>query len=93
MVKHIVLWAFKDGVNRERTYAELKAGFDAFKNEVPGLHDLKLHLSFSGWDICLESLHTDAAALAAYQAFPAHVAMKEVVKATRGQRASCDFEV
>lgn len=91
MVQHIVLWTFKEGVDKDEAFAGLVRTFDAFKHEVPGMLSLELHRGFGGYDVCLMSRHEDQAALEAYQHFPAHVAAKEVVKATRQDRAHCDF--
>jgi hypothetical protein len=93
MVKHIVLWTFKDGVDKDVTFTSLKELFASFVFSVPGLRNFQLHRGYQGYDVCLESEHDDASALEAYQHFPAHLEAKEVVKATRNLRASCDFEI
>lgn len=93
MVRHIVLWTFKEGVDKDATFAELEKLFAGFTAGVPGLISFKLHRGYQGYDVCLMSEHQDKAALEAYQSFPAHVAAKAVVKATRELRASCDFEL
>lgn len=92
MVTHIVLWNFMDGVDKEATYDSLKKGFAAFTGQVPGLRSFNLYRGYQGWDICLLSTHDDRAALETYQQFPAHLEMKQVVKSTRKERASCDFD-
>ena len=93
MIQHIVLWTFKDGVDKPAAFAELKRGFDAFAPEVPGLLSLKLYLGFQGYDVCLVSTHKDRQALEDYQLFPAHLDMKLQVAALRKDRAACDMDV
>lgn len=92
MVKHIVLWTFQEGVDKDAAFAVLQRGFDAFVGDVPGMGSFALHRGYQGWDVCLESTHDSREALEGYQRHPAHLAMKEVVKATRQDRASCDFD-
>lgn len=93
MVKHIVLWTLKQGVDKKATYEELLKGFNTFKDDVPGMQSLTLHIAFAGWDICLESIHDSKEALEIYQNFPAHVEIKKLVAKNRDNRASCDFEI
>lgn len=93
MVQHIVLWTFKEGVDKPAAFAELEAAFAAFKDSVPGMRSLVLHRGYQGYDVCLISLHDDRAALDAYQAHPEHIKVKALVKANRQDRASCDFEL
>lgn len=93
MVKHIVLWSFKEGVDKEKSFGEIKAIFDEFSPKVPGMQSLKLVRGYQGYDVCLISVHDSKEALEVYQKFPQHLEVKEVIKAVRDQRASCDFEI
>ncbi len=93
MIQHIVLWTFKENLDKEAEFARLQQGFAEFTGEVPGMVSLALHRGFQGYDVCLISLHQSRQALEEYQHFPAHLAMKKKVAATRQNRASCDFEV
>lgn len=94
MVKHIVLWTFADGVDKDTTFAALKKGFDAFVADVPGMRSFSLVRGYAGWDVCLESTHTSREALEeGYQKHPAHLEMKKQVAATRKDRASCDYDM
>lgn len=93
IVQHIVLWTFKEGVDKEATFAELEKTFAAFSGDVPGMQSLVLHRGFNGYDVCLISLHDSREALEAYQSFPAHEEAKKLVAKNRGLRASCDFDL
>ncbi len=91
MVKHVVMWTFQEGVDKNATFAELKADFDTWTGSVPGMLSFSVNQGFAGWDVCLISTHQDKAALETYQAFPPHEEIKITIAKTREQRASCDF--
>jgi len=93
MVKHIVLWSFQDGIDKDDWYQKLNEMFNALIGEIPGMHSLTFNRGFDGYDICLETTHDDRAALDAYQSHPAHTAIKPVIAAIRKSRASCDYEI
>lgn len=93
MIQHIVMWTFKDGIDKEKTFNEINAIFESFKHKVPGMKSLTLYRGFQGFDVCLISIHEDKAALDAYQVFPEHEAVKVVIANVREERASCDFEI
>ena len=92
MVKHIVLWSIKEGFDKEAVFREIDERFKPLAGRIPGMISLTLHKGFQGFDVCLESLHEDRAALDAYQAHHDHIALKSIVASYRDQRASCDYE-
>jgi quinol monooxygenase YgiN len=92
MIKHIVLWSVKEGLDKHKVFEDIDAHFRSLVGKVPGLLSLEMHEGFQGYDICLESTHTDRAALDAYQEHPDHIALKTVVASFRASRASCDME-
>ncbi|MDR3225832.1 MAG: Dabb family protein [Clostridiales Family XIII bacterium] len=92
MIKHIVLWSVKDGLDKDEVFKDINERFKPLVGKVPGLLSLEMHKGFRGYDICLESTHTDRAALDAYQEHPDHLALKEVVASFRESRASSDME-
>jgi hypothetical protein len=93
MVRHIVMWTVKDGMDKDEVFRSVKEGFSALNGEVEGMRSLELYQGFGGFDICLESLHDDRVSLEAYQQHPVHLELKKLVASFRAQRASCDFEV
>ena len=93
MIKHIVLWSIKEEFDRESVFQEIKEKFEPLVGRIPGMISLDLNLGFQGYDICLESLHEDRAALDAYQEHPEHLALKTLVASYRNERASCDYEI
>lgn len=94
MIQHIVLWTFKEGVDKDATFAELEKGFASFTGTVPGLVAFKLYKGYQGYDVALVSVHESREALEqGYRQHPEHLKMQKVVAATREARASCDFEM
>lgn len=93
MVQHIVMWALKEGIDPEDTFAKMKEIFGEFSPKVPGLASLEIHRCFNGYDLCLTSLHQNRQALEAYQTFPAHLEAKKFVHSVIQNRASGDFEI
>ena len=80
MVRHVILWQLKDELSSEekRTVCEnMKRELEALVGVVDGLCSLTVHidgLATSNADAMLDSVLTDADALAGYAVHPAHVA-------------------
>ena len=80
MVRHVILWQLKEELSREekRTVCEnMKRELEALVGVVDGLCSLTVHidgLATSNADAMLDSVLTDAEALAGYAVHPAHVA-------------------
>ncbi|MEF9944180.1 MAG: Dabb family protein [Burkholderiaceae bacterium] len=100
MLKHIVMWKLKDfaeGADRAANAAKMKSLLEAMSGKVPGLLKLEVGLATPGLeatcDVVLDCEFTDAAALAAYQNHPEHVAMKPFIGAIREARQVVDYQV
>ena len=99
MVKHIIIWDFKDELTAEEkreAAAKMKSGLEALKGVVEGLEDISVVTEFldtSNGDIMLDSTFKDAAALAYYADHPAHVKVKEFVRTVVKARKCVDFEI
>ncbi len=100
MVKHVILWQFKDELTaeeRQKIGADIKKGLEDLVGVVPGLVDVKVCVSpldSSNADIFLDSTVETEADLAVYAGHPAHVAVKDglIVPNTK-TRVCMDFEV
>ncbi len=100
MLRHIVMWTLKDeaeGADRATNVQrarELLLGCAAI---TPGILQFSLGTATPGMDctadLVLDSSFTDAAALAAYQNHPTHVAIKPFMKAVVQSRHCMDFHV
>jgi hypothetical protein len=95
---HLVMWTLKDeaeGAGRAPNAARMKALLESMRGKVPGLTRLEVGLATPGLeancDVALLAEFSDAAALAAYQAHPEHVAMKPWIAAVRATRTVLDY--
>lgn len=94
MVIHVVMWQFKDDVDGEAAFAELKPLLEGLCEKIPELDSLELGLNFnddSPWDLVLRSTHKDRAALDAYRIHPEHVVAAKKVVALVKDWALVDF--
>ena len=95
---HIVMWTLKDeaeGAPKAANAARMKALLESLRGKVPGLKRLEVGLATRGLeancDVVLLAEFTDAAALAAYQGHPEHVAMKPWIGSVRATRQVLDY--
>lgn len=101
MVKHIIVWTLNPELSdseKESVKKGIKEGLEGLVGQVPGLIDVKVHISgrlaSSNADLMLDSTLEDEAALKGYATHPAHVAVaNEKVRPYTVQRACLDFEV
>lgn len=99
MTKHIILWTLKDmpDAEKEKVKAGIKAGLEGLAGQIPGLVDIHVEtgrLPSSTADLMLDSTFESPAALAAYAAHPAHVAVADTkVRPYTALRSCLDFEV
>lgn len=99
MIKHIVMWKLKehaDGADKATNARKMKALLDSCSDLVPGMGAFEVALAAPNleatYDVVLYSEFADAAALAAYQHHPEHVAMKPFIGAVRLERQCMDYE-
>jgi len=94
MIKHIVLWKLKEP--KQRNAAAARAALETCRNAVPGILRYEvgddIGVDAGPWDIALYSEFADRESLAAYQASPAHEAVKAVLGPIRESRAAVDYE-
>lgn len=99
MVKHVIIWDFKDELTAEQkreAAAKMKSGLEALKGVVEGLKEISVVteiLDSSNGDIMLDSTFEDEAALAYYADHPEHVKVKEFVRTVVEARKCVDFEI
>jgi hypothetical protein len=96
MIKHIVMWKFKDGV-AEADKLEMKRKLEALKGVVPTLIDIEVGMDVVGKeaskDMVLYSEFASMDDLAAYAGHPEHVKVVEFVLPLVSERAVVDYEV
>lgn len=97
MVKHIVMWSFKEEVSeQERTLASarIKEGLEGLVGVVPGLKSAYVvtdPISSSSHDLCLITEFGTAEELKAYATNPDHVKVATFVRSVTCNRACMDF--
>ena len=99
MVKHVILWTLKEEYSeaqKEQIKAEIKAGLEGLKGQIPGLLDIKVvtnGLASSNADLMLDSSFENEDALKGYAVHPAHVAVADgKVRPHTASRVCLDFE-
>jgi hypothetical protein len=99
MVKHIIIWDFKDSLSDEEkreSAAKIKKDLEGLLGVITGLREVKVYtdmLSASNGDILLDSTLDDEAALEAYAVHPAHVAVKDYIGTVVKSRKCVDFKI
>lgn len=100
MIKHIVMWRLKDHAegNDKMTNAQLmKSKLETLRGQIDGVLAIEVGIDFSATeasaDVVLYSEFTNRAALAAYQAHPAHQAVVAFIKEVVSARHLVDYEI
>lgn len=95
MIKHIVMWKFKDDVV-EAEKLEMKRRLEALKGAVPKLPGIEIGMDQSkkeaSMDMVLYSEFQTLEDLAAYASHPEHLKVVEFVKPLVCDRAVVDYE-
>lgn len=98
MVKHIVMWSFKETLTaeeKENLKLVIKENLEGLVGKVPGLLSAKViiaPLSSSSRDLCLVTELEDAEALAAYAVHPEHVKVADTyVRPNTCDRVAMDY--
>lgn len=96
MIKHIVMWKFKDNVP-ETDRLEMKRQLESLKGVVPSLLTIEVGLDIVGSDaskdMVLYSEFNSLDDLQAYAGHPEHLKVVEFVKPLVCERAVVDYEV
>ena len=96
MIKHIVMWKFKDDV-AESDKLKMKSQLDTLKGIIPTLIDISVGLDIlhkdRSWDIVLCSEFESMVGLEEYAVHPEHLKVVEFVKTVVSIGAAVDYEV
>lgn len=98
MVKHMIIWKFKENSeNTPKLAADIKSALEGLVGKIDGLESMKIiteKLSSSSGDIMMDSLFIDETALKNYQSHPLHLEIaKNLVKPYMELRLSMDYEI
>ena len=94
MVKHIVLYTFKEGVNKEEAVQIVADALEPLVGKIDGLSWMEINQAYQGgMDYALYSEFESREALAAYADHPAHQEAKTHFFHLLGSRVAADYEV
>ena len=98
MVKHMIVWKFKDEIDdKAGRAAEIKTALEGLVGKIEGLaemHILTEGLPSSSGDLMMNSSFVSAEALALYQKHPLHVEIADgLVRPSMASRLSFDYEI
>ena len=94
MVKHIVVYTLKEGVNKPEAIEIIRNALEPLVGVIPGLTHMEIRVTYQGgMDYALYSEFVDREALANYAGHPAHLAAKEKFWDFLNTRVAADYEV
>jgi len=93
MIKHIVMWKFRPGTERERD--EFLAGLKGLYGVIPQIRAQEVGVNClpGNYDAALISLFDSLEDLETYKKDPRHVAVSQLCKSIRTDRVAVDIEV
>ena len=93
MVKHIVLYTLKEGVEKTAAVEKIASLLEPLVGQIPGLQWLEVNETYQGgMDYALYSEFESREALAAYAEHPLHLAAKEQFWDLLDTRVAADYE-
>ena len=94
MVKHIVLYTLKDGVEKEKAVEIIRSVLEPLVGVIPGLLHLEIRQAYQGgMDYALYSEFESAEALKNYANHPAHLEAKTHFWEFLDNRYCADYEL
>ena len=94
MVKHIVLYTLKAGVDKDEAVSIIKAQLEPLVGVIPGLTHMEIRSAYQGgMDYALYSEFDNREALQNYASHPAHLAAKEHFWHFLETRVCADYEL
>lgn len=93
MVKHIVLYTFKEGVDKNAAVKMIASVLEPLVGKIPGLMDLEVRQAFNGMDYALYSEFENREALEIYANHPLHQEAKTHFAHLLDKRVAADYEV
>ena len=93
MVKHIVLYTLKEGVDKDQAVAIVKEQLESLVGKIPGLLHMEIRRAYNGMDYALYSEFESKEDLTNYAGHPLHLAAKEHFHHFLNTRVAADYEV
>ena len=94
MVKHIVIYTLKEGVDKEAAVETIRSVLEPLVGKIPGLLHLEIRAAYQGgMDYALYSEFESRETLAAYAGHPLHQEAKSHFWHFLDSRVCADYEV
>lgn len=93
MVKHIVMYTLKPGVDKEEAIGVIRNALTPLVGKIPGLQHLEVQLAFQGMDYALYSEFDSRQNLADYAVNPLHLEAKGKFSHYIDTRVAADYEL
>ena len=93
MVKHIVLYTLKEGVEKESTIAMIGSLLEPLVGKIPGLLHMEIRKAYRGMDYALYSEFESREALENYANHPLHLEAKHHFFHLLDNRVCADYDL
>ena len=93
MVKHIVVYTLKEGVDKDAAVALIASKLEPLVGKIPGLLKMEIRRCFAGSDYALYSEFEKPEDVKNYRAHPLHQEAKSHFHHMLNTRFSADYEV
>lgn len=93
MVKHIVVYTLKEGVNKDEAVKLIASKLEPLVGQIPGLLHMEVRRCYAGMDYALYSEFEKAEDVPAYRKHPLHQEAKSYFHHLLDKRFSADYEV
>ena len=93
MVKHIVIYTLKDGVDKDAAVELIASKLEPLVGKIPGLRHMEVRCCYAGMDYALYSEFDSAEDVTNYRTHPLHQEAKSHFHHLLQSRVSADYEV
>lgn len=93
MVKHIVLYTLKEGVDKDDAVRLIASVLEPLVGKIPGLTHMEIRRTFQGVDYALYSEFESPQALKDYAVHPLHLEAKGHFSHLLATRTAADYEL
>ena len=93
MVKHIVLYTFKEGVDKDASVELVASVLEPLVGKIPGLLHLEVRRAYNGMDYALYSEFESREALENYAVHPLHQEAKTHFFHLLDSRVAAEYEL
>jgi len=94
MLRHIVMWNYVEGVDKQEVGNKVKSELEALKESIKEIVEIKVHineLSSSNMDVLLDSLFENEETMAAYKIHPEHIRVSDYISSVLQNRTVVDY--